>query len=212
MEDNFNKYSKLNSLHFSRETFLDFELFINLLLEKNKDKNLISKKTEENIRERHIIDSAQAIDFIDLNDKIFTDLGSGGGMPGIVLAIIFKNLGKTVEFNLYEKSYHKSNFLKDVSRELSLNANIIQKNVFESKKIKSDTIIARAFKPLPEVLELIDGNFTKYKNLIFFMGKKGKQTLNEVFNQWEFEYKEKNSLTNKDSFLINIQNIKKKFD
>jgi 16S rRNA (guanine527-N7)-methyltransferase len=64
-----NIYSRLNSLNVSRETFLDFELFISMILEKNKEINLISKETATNsiIRERHIIDSAQAIDFIDLN-------------------------------------------------------------------------------------------------------------------------------------------------
>jgi 16S rRNA (guanine527-N7)-methyltransferase len=62
------------------------------------------------------------------------------------------------------------------------------------------------------VLELIYKNFSSYKNLILFMGKNGKQILNDAFIQWDFEYKEKKSLTNEDSFLLNIKNIKKKFE
>ena len=140
------------------------------------------------------------------------DLGSGAGMPGIVIAIMMKNLNQSMKFNLYEKSYHKSLFLKDVSRKLNLNTEVIQKDIFKLSNLSSGTIMARAFKPLPVVLELVYKNFNNYKNLILFMGKTGKQTLNEGFKEWDFEYKEKKSLTSEDSFLVNIRNIKKKIE
>ena len=91
-----NSYSRLNSLNVSRETYLDFELFISMIIEKNKEINIISQETAKNevIRERHIIDSAQIIDFIDFNQNTTSDLGSGAGMPGIVIAIILKNMKK----------------------------------------------------------------------------------------------------------------------
>jgi len=212
MDENFKKYSILDKFNVSRETCIDFERFISLILEKNQEINIISKKTESIIRERHIIDSAQAIDLIDLNDTICSDLGSGGGLPGIVLAIMMKNLNQPMKFNLYEKSHLKSIFLRNVSRKLKLNTEVIEGDVFEIKNLKSETVIGRAFKPLPVVLELMSKNFTNCKNLILFMGKNGKQTLNEAFKEWKFEYKEKMSLTSEDSFLINIKNIKKKFE
>ena len=212
MEENFKKYSILDKFNVSRETCIDFERFISLILEKNQEINIISKKTESIIRERHIIDSAQAIDLIDLNATICSDLGSGGGLPGIVLAIMMKNLNQPMKFNLYEKSHLKSVFLRNVSRKLKLNTEVIEGDIFEIKNLKSETVIGRAFKPLPVVLELMSKNFTNCKNLILFMGKNGKQTLNEAFKVWKFEYKEKMSLTSDDSFLINIKNIKKKFE
>ncbi len=133
------KYSLLDQLNVPRETYLDFEHFIQMINDKNKEINIISRKNtkKEEIRERHIIDSAQIIDFIDLNSNTTTDLGSGGGMPGIVIAILMKNLKKEMKFNLYEKSYHKSLFLKDVSRKLSLDTEIIQRDIFLIKKLKS---------------------------------------------------------------------------
>ena len=212
MEDNFNNYSSLNKINVSRETYLDFESYISMLLDKNQHINIISKKTAKIniIRERHIIDSAQAIDFVDLNSNTTYDLGSGGGMPGIVIAIIFKNLKKRMQFNLYEKSHHKSKFLKEVSKKLKLNTKVIQEDIFKSTKLKSGTILARAFKPLPLVLELFHKNFSTYKNLVIFMWKNGKQVLKEAFKNWDFEYKEKRSITSEDSFLLNIKNIKKK--
>ena len=212
MDENFKKYSILDKFNVSRETCIDFERFISLILEKNQEINIISKKTESIIRERHIIDSAQAIDLIDLNATICSDLGSGGGLPGIVLAIMMKNLNQSMKFNLYEKSHLKSVFLRNVSRKLKLNTEVIEGDVFEIENLKSETVIGRAFKPLPVVLELMSKNFTNCKNLILLMGKNGKQTLNEAFKVWKFEYKEKMSLTSDDSFLINIKNIKKKFE
>ena len=82
-----------------------------------------------------------------------------------------------MKINLYEKSYHKSLFLKEVSRKLKLETEVIQKDIFQSKELMSGTIMARAFKPLPIVLELVYENFSSYKNLILFMGKNGKNVL-----------------------------------
>jgi len=208
----YKKYSLLEKLNVSRETCLDFENLVTMIQKKNKEINIISKKTAVNelIRKRHIIDSAQAIDFIDLNNNTTSDIGSGGGFPGIVIAIMAKNLKKDMKFNLYEKSYHKSLFLKEVSRELKLDTEVIQSDIFKSTDLKSETIMARAFKPLPVVLELVYKNFASYKNLILFMGKNGQKILSETLKNWDFDYVEKKSLTSEDSFLLNIKNIKKK--
>jgi 16S rRNA (guanine527-N7)-methyltransferase len=208
----FNSYSRLNHLNVSRETFLDFENYISLIIEKNKKINIISQNTasKKSIIDRHIIDSAQIIDFIDLNSNTTTDLGSGAGMPGIVVAIILKNMKNRMSVHLYEKSYHKSRFLREVSEQLNLNTKVFQKNIYEIKNLETGTIMSRAFKPMPIVLDLVYENFSKYKNLIFFMGKSGKKIFENSKKKWALEYSEKKSLTNNDSFLVNIKKIKKK--
>jgi len=207
-----NSYSRLNYLNVSRETFLDFENYISLILEKNKKINIIGQNTasKNSIIERHIVDTAQIIDFVDLNSDTTTDLGSGAGFPGVIVAIILKNMKNKMNVHLYEKSYHKSHFLKEVSEKLNLNTRIFQKNIFEIKNIETGTIMSRAFKPMPVVLDLVYKNFSKYKNLIFFMGKSGKKVFENSKKKWNLEYIEKKSLTSKDSFLINIKKIKKK--
>ena len=212
MEEILNKYPLLNNQNVPRETFNDFENFISLLQEENRKINIIGKETAKNevIRERHIVDSAQVIDFVDLNDNTITDIGSGGGMPGIIISIMVKNLKKSAKVHLYEKSHHKSVFLRNVSRKLKLNTKIIQQNVFEGQSLESGTILARAFKPLPIVLELVNKNFSNYKNLILFMGKNGEKILEETLKDWDFDFEKKKSITSKDSFLLNIKNIKKK--
>ena len=205
-------YSKLNDLNVSRETFLDFENYISMILEKNKKINIISQNTasKKAIIDRHIIDSAQIIDFVDLNCNTTIDLGSGAGMPGIIVAIILKNMKNNMSVHLYEKSYHKSHFLKEVSEKLNLNTKIFQKNIFEIKNLETGTIMSRAFKPMPVILDLVYENFSRFKNLIFFMGKSGKKVFENSKKNWEMDYTEKKSLTNEDSFLINIKKIKKK--
>ena len=212
MEEILKKYSLIKDQNVSRETFMDFESFIAMLKERNEEINMISKETAKNhvIRDRHIVDSAQIIEFVDLNSSLIIDIGSGGGMPGIIVSIMIKNLKSSTKVHLYEKSHYKSAFLRKVSRDLKLNTEVIQKNIFEAQNLESGTIMARAFKPLPVVLDLVYKNFSSYKNLILFMGKNGETILEETLKNWDLDFEKKKSITSEDSFLLNIKNIKKK--
>ena len=204
--------SKLNDLNVSRETFLDFESYISMIIEKNKKINIISQNTssKQSIIERHIVDSAQIIDFVDLNNNTTSDLGTGGGMPGLIVAIVMKKIKNSMKIHLYEKSHHKCIFLKEVSKKMNLNTEIIHKDIFTVKNIETGTIMSRAFKPMPVILNLVNDNFKKYKNIIFFMGNNGRKILNDVLKEWDLDYEERKSLTNEDSFILNIKKIKKK--
>ena len=209
IDSNILNYSCLEPLDVSRETFPDLEEFRKIILKKNRDINLISKGSESNSKERHIIDSAQIIDFIDKNKNICTDVGTGSGLPGIVLAIIMKHKKSKMKFKLYEKSFHKSNFLKEVTNKFDLNVEVLQKNIFEEKNLKSDIIVARAFKPLPTILHLIHNNFKYFEEVILFLGKSSKKILEEALQEWKFEYDEKQSITSKESIIVKIKKLKK---
>jgi 16S rRNA (guanine527-N7)-methyltransferase len=91
-----------------------------------------------------------------------------------------------------------------------LNTNVIQQDIFTVKNIETGTIMSRAFKPMPVILDLVNQNFKKYKNIILFMGKTGRKILNDTLKEWDLEYEEKKSLTNEDSFILNIKKIEKK--
>ena len=205
-------YSQIRKFDVSRETCNEFESLISMIQKKNEEINIISKKNSEKeaIRQRHIVDSVQILDFVDLNSNTTSDLGSGGGMPGLIIAILMKKLKNRMKIKLYEKSYHKCVFLKDVSKKLELNTEIIQKDIFKIKNIETGTIMSRAFKPMPIILDLVQKNFRKYKNIILFMGKSGRKILDDTLKVWNLDYEEKKSLTNKDSFLLNIKNMEKK--
>ena len=202
MEEIFKKYPLLKKQNVSRETLIDFELFISMLQQGNDEINIISKETAKNevIRERHIADSAQIIEFVDLNSGVITDIGSGGGMPGIIISIMIKNQKNLAKVHLYEKSHHKSSFLRKVSRDLKLNTEVMQENIFEAQNLDSGTIMARAFKPLPIILDLVYKNFSSYKNLIVFMGKNGEKVLEETLKIWDFRFEKKKVLQAKIHF------------
>ncbi len=207
-----NSYSKISDLNVSRETCNELESLISMIQAKNREINIISKKIyeKEAIRERHIIDSAQIIDFVDLNCNTTSDLGTGGGMPGLIVAIVMKQIKNSMKVTLYEKSYHKCVFLKEVSKKLNLNTEIIQKDIFTVKNIETGTIMSRAFKPMPVILNLINQNFKKHKNVILFMGNTGRKILNETLKEWDLDFEEKKSLTSEGSFILNIKKIRKK--
>ena len=207
----FIKDNAINISNVSRETLKELDDYSNSIILKNKDINLISSSTEKSINSRHIVDSAQTIDFIDnIEINTCTDLGSGAGLPGIVLAILMKHKKPQFKVIFYEKSYHKSKFLVDMSNKFKLNTKVYQKNIFEEKNLSTDVIIARAFKPLPIIFQIAEKNFKNFKFIILFLGKSGKKILKETLKYWEFDYEEKKSLTNSESIIIKISNLKKK--
>ena len=211
IDSNFIKYKPINISNVSRETLKELDDYKMSIISKNKDINLISSSTEKSINTRHIVDTAQTIDFVNnIEIKTCTDLGSGAGLPGIVLAILMKPKNPQFKVILYEKSFHKSKFLKDMSKKFNLNTEVYQKNIFEEKNLSTDVIICRAFKPLHIIFEIAQKNFKSFKYIILFLGKSGKKILNEALKTWKFDYEEKKSLTNDESIVIKISNLRKK--
>ena len=211
IDSNILKIDKVLSLNVSRETLIELELYKNSIISKNQSLNLISKSTEKCINTRHIEDSAQSIDFINKNDiKICTDLGSGAGLPGIVLGILMKSKKPMFKLIFYEKSYHKSIFLKEMTKKFNLNSEVHRKNIFDERNLTTDVIISRAFKPLPIIFQIAKTNFKNFKYIILFLGKSGKKILDDALEFWKFDYEEKKSLTNTESMIVKISNLKKK--
>ena len=205
---------KLNNIvlkNVSHETLNELDDYSNAIILKNKSVNLISKSTEKSIKHRHIEDSAQTIDFIDKNDiNICTDLGAGAGLPGIVLSILMKPKKPLFKVIFYEKSYHKSLFLQEMTDKFNLNTEIHRKNIFNEKELITDVIISRAFKPLPVIFQIAKKNFKSFKYIILFLGKSGKIILDDALKFWNFDYEKKKSSTSSQSTIVKISNLKKK--
>tara|TARA_Y100001935_G_scaffold174829_1_gene144516 strand:+ start:2313 stop:2957 length:645 start_codon:yes stop_codon:yes gene_type:complete len=211
IDSNIIKFKKLSLQNVSRETLKELKEYSNEIILKNRHVNLISKSTEKSINTRHIEDSAQTIDFIDNKDiKVCTDLGSGAGLPGIVLGILMKSKKPVFKLIFYEKSFHKSNFLQEMKKKFKLNSEVHQKNIFNEKNLNTDVIITRAFKPLPVIFQIAQSNFKSFKYIILFLGKSGKQMLKDALKFWKFDYEERKSLTNDESIIVKISNLKKK--
>ena len=195
----------------SRETITSLKKYEDILTKANKNLNLIGNSTINDIWTRHFLDSVQVIDFIDKNDKTLMDLGSGAGFPGLVLAIASKDRKIPLKIKLIEKSPKKAKFLKKLIDELQLDAEVINKNIFEyPKKLSEDVFVARAFKPLKIILPLIHNKAENWKKIFVFLGKTGKNELLQASKSWHIEYKQRVSVTSSDSVVVEINKLKKK--
>ena len=187
-----------NQLNYTAKNISDIKIFINELLKANKKHNFISKSTEKVIWQRHILDSAQLVKFIDFSKGSLSDLGSGAGFPGLILALFNKN--KDFHVKLYEKSPVKRFFLKDISDRLLLNIEI-HGNVYESA-IDSPYIVCRAFKKLEAIIQVSREIAKKSHKLIILKGQNAQEDIKKAFNKEKYDYKLENSITNKDSKII----------
>ena len=187
-----------NKLNYSEKNIFDIKIFISELLKANKKHNFISKSTENLIWHRHILDSAQLVKFIDFSKGSLSDLGSGAGFPGLILALYNKN--KDFHVKLFEKSPVKRAFLMDISNKLSLKIEI-HGNVYEYS-INADYIVSRAFKKLDAIIQVSREIAKKSHKLIILKGQNAHKDLKKAFKKEKYDYKLENSITNKDSKII----------
>ena len=187
-----------NQLNFTAKNISDIKIFITELLKANKKHNFISKSTEQVIWHRHILDSAQLVKFIDFSKSSLSDLGSGAGFPGLILALFNKN--KDFHVKLYEKSPVKRAFLMNMRDILSLTIEI-HGNVYENS-IDSDYIVSRAFKKLEAIIQVSREIAKKSHKLIILKGQNAQKDLKKAFNKEKYDYKLENSITHEDSKII----------
>ena len=188
----------LNQLNYSARSISDIKIFIKELLKANKKHNFISRSTENVIWHRHVLDSAQLVKFIDFTKGSLSDLGSGAGFPGLILALFNNN--KNFHVKLYEKSPVKRAFLRDISKKLSINVEILG-NVYQDFS-DTDYIVSRAFKKLETIIQVSREIAKKSHKLIVLKGQNAQQDLKKAFIKGKYDYKLENSITNEDSKII----------
>mgnify|MGYP001209574830 FL=1 len=188
-------------LNFSDESVIKLRNFSQMLIIANQKHNLISKSTEMDIWNRHILDSAQLVKYINFNKGSLADFGTGAGFPGLVLAIFNKNSDFHVK--LFEKSPVKRKFLEDVIRKCNIRAEVLS-NIYENK-VEADIIVCRAFKKLDETIQVSREIVKKPFKLILFKGENAQIELNKASKKENYDYKLENSITNNKSkiFIIN---------
>ena len=204
--DTFSRFTQV-----SRETITSLVKYEDLLIRANKGLNLIGNSTISQIWTRHFLDSCQVIDFIEKNDDSLVDLGSGAGFPGLVIAVVLKDRKIPLKIKLIEKSPKKVKFLKEIINKLNLDVEVVLQNVLkEELYITEEMLIARAFKPLKIILELIHNKAKNWKKIFIFLGKTGKNELLDASKGWDIKYKQRMSVTNSDSMIIEINGLRKK--
>jgi len=179
--------------------------FWDLLLKWQKSVNLISPKTIENGWDRHILDSAQLYFLIENSAKKMMDVGSGGGFPGMVIAILNQALkGPLKEIILVESDLKKSLFLQEATRLLKVNV-VVKRDRIENLKSKPDVITARAFAPLSELLTLVKQNVSRETILIL---PKGKSVDDEIqSNHYRCEIEKLENIINPEGTILKIKEV-----
>ena len=191
------KYLKEN-LSFCDEKIDKIRKYIDLLLIFNKKYNLISKSTEKEVWNRHILDSAQIVKYIDFKKgHILSDFGSGAGLPGVIISIFNDNPNFHVK--LYEKSSIKRAFLADIQKITEFD---IEKNVYDYETIRSDYIVCRAFKKLELIFDISREKVKNPHKLIILKGENALNDLKKLPKDKNYRYKTVDSITNKDSKII----------
>lgn len=196
------------SINPEKESILKFKKFINLLDLYQKKMNLIGSSTRINIWRRHILDSAQIEKYLHKENKNnpILDVGTGAGFPGIVLAI----LGRS-DILLCEKSKKKINFLNVIIKECDLKVKVLNSRVEDIKAHGLKTIICRAFAPLKILIFKVKHLICKDTILILHKGKSYMKEITEAEHFFSFNYKCYDSLTNTNSKIVAIENIKEKY-
>ena len=188
-----------NELNFTNKAIKKLINFHDFLIERNIKYNLISKSSEKEVWSRHILDSAQLVKFINIKKACsITDLGSGAGFPGMVLAIFFENTKFHVK--LVEKSPVKRDFLEKTLKKLSLEVAIVD-NAYK-KEASSDVIVCRAFKKLPEIIKISREIMIKPHKIIILKGKDAQAEINTLSLEKNYRYSLKNSMTDEKSKII----------
>ena len=185
-------------LNFDDISIQKLKKFAELVLSENKNHNLIAKSTEATIWDRHILDSAQLVKFIDFNALSLADLGSGAGFPGLVIEIFNKN--KDFNVKLYEKSSVKRKFLINVIKKLELNAEIF--GDVRDEVLDTDIIVCRAFRKLDRVIQVSREIAKKPHKLMILKGQNAQEEINKTFKTKKYSYKLVNSITNAKSKII----------
>lgn len=172
----------------SREAKEVLVRYQDLILKWNKAINLISKSSEEIIWQRHIIDSLQLCTYIDENDKVM-DIGSGAGLPGIVLSI-----GGIKNITLVESDERKMAFLRQAIKLSTNKIDLFQEKITSTFEGECDILTCRGFASLKEILE-ITKNITIKKKILLLKGENYNQEITEAKKHWLFNVRVHDSIT-----------------
>ena len=199
--------SQLGGVDVSRETIQNLEHFAALVTKWTPKINLIAKGSVPDIWDRHIIDSVQLYRFAPKVYEKWADLGSGGGFPGIILAILAKEKQPNARFTLIESDQRKSTFLRTAARELRLSITVIAERIEQTAPLGADVVSARALAPLPSLLPLVGRHMRDGGICLLHKGKQAAQEVADAKNDWSFDLEDHASMTDPEARLLVIQRI-----
>jgi 16S rRNA (guanine527-N7)-methyltransferase len=196
-------------LDVSRETYERLSVYEGLLKKWNPVINLVSKSSISELRIRHFIDSTQVFSLMPEAAKTWVDIGSGGGFPGMVCAIICAEKSPETVFHLVESDLRKATFLRSVARETGVTVRVHSERIEKMEAFNADVLSARALASLDKLLEFSAPHLNENGVALFPKGENYKSELAEAQKSWRFDCVEHQSKTGSNSVVLKIGNIQR---
>lgn len=197
-------------LNVSRETFERFEILGALLKKWNKRINLVSSHSIEHLWARHIVDSLQIWPLTDeLSIKRWTDIGSGGGFPGLVIAALNADQSDPFQLTMIESDIRKCSFLRSALREMGVSGQVICERIESAESQDSDVLSARALADLGKLMEFSEKHLSRNGTAIFPKGVNWKKEVFAAEESWSFNYEAIKSKTQEGAVILKIGDIRR---
>ncbi len=188
----------------SRETMARLELYVERLIKWNKAINLVARSTLDNVWQRHMADSAQLAAHIPGTARTLIDLGSGGGFPGLVVAIL---KGGALDVHLVDSDQRKGLFLKDVSRETGVPVTVHTARIETLDLPPADIVSARACAPLGQLVAYAHPFWKKDTIGLFLKGERAEEELTQAREAWTLEADLIPSLSERRAHLVRVRGL-----
>lgn len=201
--------ASLAHLNVSRETVQALEDFSALVQRWSSAINLVSKASLPDLWHRHIVDSAQLFALCPPNAKLWLDIGSGGGFPGIVVAVLARDLQPQLRVALVESDLRKATFLREACRTLRLQADVYSARIESLPPSNADVLSARALAPLNALLAFAERHLADDGVAVFPKGEKHESELADARESWSFDVKSLPSLSDDSAAILEIRKIRR---
>lgn len=196
----------LSDIDVSRETIDRLRDFQGILSKWNPKINLVSRNSINHVWERHILDSAQVLNIAPAWSR-WGDLGSGGGFPGLIVAILALEKNPTAETVLVETDIRKASFLREVSRVLDLNARIVVERIESAQALNVEVLSARALARLDRLLGYSSRHLTRDGTCLFFKGESWEKEVEDARKSWSFSIVPHISKTDSRAAILEVKEI-----
>lgn len=183
--------------------------FIDLTLKWNQSINLVGRSTASQMWERHVIDSAQIFRCASQEHRVWLDLGSGGGFPGIVIAILADEIFPNLRISLVESDKRKAVFLAEAGRQLGLKLTVHAKRIQDLDPQAADVISARALAPLADLCAYAEAHLKTSGVCAFPKGALADEEVENATKNWSFHIDRVASITDSRASVLFLKDLKR---
>jgi len=193
-------FQKLTNV--SRETLERLIRYVDLLTAWNARINLVGRNTLGDVWRRHLLDSAQLYPHLPQGTRVLIDLGSGAGLPGLILSIL-----GVPQVHLIESDARKAVFLREAMRVTGAMASVHAIRIEQMKPVVADVVTARAFAPLPGLLEISERFCGAGTICLFLKGESVQEELTNAVKEWKMTPHQSPSLSDPSGCILRLENI-----